>query len=46
MVALWGTNLSDVDDYYIGGIGGNFKGVVGKIYSEPRMYGLDVRYNW
>ncbi|MCB1676917.1 MAG: TonB-dependent receptor [Halioglobus sp.] len=46
-VALWGTNLTDEDDYYVGGIPGvNYKGVVGRIYAEPRMYGLDIRYRW
>jgi iron complex outermembrane receptor protein len=47
LVALWGTNLTDEDDYYVGGIPGiDFKGVVNRIYAEPRMYGIDARYTW
>jgi outer membrane receptor protein involved in Fe transport len=44
-VTLWGKNLTNEDDYLVGGV--PLVGVArsaGHIYAEPRTYGLDISY--
>ena len=44
-VTLWGKNLTNEDEYLVGGV--PLVGVArstGAIYSEPRSYGLDISY--
>jgi iron complex outermembrane receptor protein len=46
-VELWVKNLTDIDDYYVGGIPlVDFIGGGGQIFAEPRSYGLNVRYQF
>lgn len=44
-VKFWVQNITNVDDYFIGGIPlVDFLGGGGQVYAEPRTYGLDLQY--
>lgn len=44
---LWVKNLSNIDDYYVGGVPlVDFLGGGGRVFAEPRTYGLDLRYSF
>jgi outer membrane receptor protein involved in Fe transport len=46
-ITLWGKNLTDVDDYLVGGV--PLVGVArssGSVYGEPRTYGIDLAYTF
>ncbi|ROS05650.1 outer membrane receptor protein involved in Fe transport [Sinobacterium caligoides] len=46
-MTLWGQNLTNVDDYLVGGV--PLVGVSrtsGSVYGEPRTFGIDLSYNF
>jgi len=46
-VALWGKNLTDKDDYLVGGIPlVDVTGAMGQVYANPRTFGLEVTYRF
>ncbi len=45
--ALWGKNLTNVDDYLVGGIPlADVIGGVGQVYNNPRTFGLTFTYHF
>ena len=46
-VALWGKNLTDEDDYLVGGVAlVGFTGGGSVVYGEPRTFGIDIEYRF
>lgn len=46
-LALWGKNLTNENDYLVGGIPlADITGAVGQVYANPRTYGLNMTYNF
>lgn len=46
-IAAWGKNLTDVDDYMVGGIPlVDATGGAGVVYANPRTFGLTMTYNF
>ncbi len=45
--SLWGRNLTNKDDYLVGGISlADVTGAVGQIYANPRTFGLNFTYHF
>ncbi len=45
--ALWGKNLTNKDDYLVGGIPlADVTGAVGQVYANPRSFGLSFTYHF
>lgn len=46
-ITAWGKNLTDEDDYLVGGVPlVSVARTTGTIYGEPRTYGLDISYTF
>ena len=46
-IAAWGKNLTNIDDYVVGGIPlADVTGATGLVFANPRTFGLMMTYNF